>query len=124
MKSKQPTKAKNFSNKLRQLRQDRRWSQGELGKKIGADLQRVSKYERGVVFPTTDIIVKIADAFQVSTDYLLRDEVELTADDIQNLDLRRSIKEINKLPTEDQNILVNLLDAYIKRKQFEDLIAK
>jgi transcriptional regulator with XRE-family HTH domain len=43
-----------------------------FAKAIGADIQRVSKYERGVNVPTTDIMVRIADTLDVSLDYLLR----------------------------------------------------
>ncbi|MBF0227852.1 MAG: helix-turn-helix transcriptional regulator [Desulfobacterales bacterium] len=122
MKAKLPLHTKNFSKKLRQLRLESGLSQKDIADKIGADLQRVSKYERGVVYPTTDIIVKIAEAFQVSIDYLLRDNINKTDNKIENLKLKKYIEEINNLPEQDLAILTNLLDAYIKRRKFEELM--
>lgn len=38
--------------------------------KIGVDLHRISKYERGVLYPTIELLLKLADLFEVSLDYL------------------------------------------------------
>jgi len=47
-------------------------TQGQLAQKIAADIQRISKYERGVLIPTTGIIVKLSNTLDVSLDYLLK----------------------------------------------------
>jgi transcriptional regulator with XRE-family HTH domain len=58
--------------RIRQLRTQRRLSQGALGKGIGKDGQYVSKLERGVLTSvTTDTLEQLAGAFDCSTDYLL-----------------------------------------------------
>ncbi len=36
---------------LRRLRKNKDWSQGQLAQKAGIDLQKISKYERGVSSP-------------------------------------------------------------------------
>ncbi len=40
---------------------------------------------------------------------------------ISSQELLKQIEEIEKLPEEDQRILTNLLDAYIKKYKFEQL---
>jgi transcriptional regulator with XRE-family HTH domain len=47
-------------------------TQGQLANKIGVDIQRVSKYGRCVLIPTTEIMVKRSDALDVSLDYLFK----------------------------------------------------
>ncbi|MBC2715516.1 MAG: helix-turn-helix transcriptional regulator [Desulfobacteraceae bacterium] len=49
--------------KSSKLRNNKGWSQAQLAIKIEADLQRVSKYEREVMGPTMEIMVRIAEAF-------------------------------------------------------------
>lgn len=46
-------------------------TQKELAEKVGVTLQTISYYERGKVDPTGRVIVKMADALDVTTDYLL-----------------------------------------------------
>lgn len=106
-------------DKLKNLRQSRGWSQGQLGKKLGINVQLISKYERGVVCPPTPMMVKIASVLDVSLDYLLRDDKNIAVNKIKNQELLNRIEEIEKLPEEDQRVLTNLLDAYIKKYKFE-----
>lgn len=122
MKDKESMLSKQFPKRLRELRTKRGWSQGQLGKMIGADLQRISKYERGVMWPTMELMVRLAKVFDVSVDYLVREEKNIAINKIQNQELLLKIEEINGLPDEDQHTIISFLDAFIKRRKFEELI--
>jgi len=108
-------------NKLKKLRQSRGWSQGQLGKKLSVNVQRVSKYERGIISPPLNMVVKIASVFEVSLDYLLRNENNVAVNKIKNQELLKRIEEIENLEDEDQRVLTVLLDAFIKKRKFEVL---
>lgn len=56
---------------LRRLRLDRGYTQEELGKLLNIQKSAISKYERGTVVPTADILLRLADIFGVSVDVLL-----------------------------------------------------
>lgn len=60
-----------FGENLRTLRLSEKITQDELGKKLGVCNQTVSFWEIGKREPDLDMLVKIAENFQVSTDYLL-----------------------------------------------------
>ena len=60
-----------FGERLRDLRKKRKLTQTELGKKIGKCESTIRKYEAGIVEPNIESILKIADFFNVTTDYLL-----------------------------------------------------
>ena len=62
-------------------------TQGQLAQKIGADIQRISKYERGVLTPTTEIMVKLSDILDVSLDYLLKNGKNRAACKISDTEL-------------------------------------
>jgi transcriptional regulator with XRE-family HTH domain len=108
-------------DKLKKLRHSRGLSQGQLGKKLGINVQLVSKYERGIVCPPTGMMVKIASLFSTSLDYLLRNEADVAINKIKSQELLKHIEEIEKLPEKDQLVLTSLLDAYIKKYKFEQL---
>ncbi len=122
MKEKESVLSEDFPEKLRILRKNRGLSQGQLGKKIGADLQRISKYERGVMLPTMELMVRIAKTFDVSVDFLIRDDKEAAVGKIKNQKLLKQLEEINDLPNDDQETVVSFLDAFIKRRKFEELV--
>lgn len=61
-----------LADKLKQARKQKGLTQGQLAQKTGADIQRISEYERAVLVPTTKIMVKLYDALDVSLDYLLK----------------------------------------------------
>ncbi|MCR4679255.1 MAG: helix-turn-helix transcriptional regulator [Lachnospiraceae bacterium] len=52
------------------------WSQEELAEKLSVSRQSVSKWEGAQAVPDLQKILKMAELFNVTTDYLLRDEIE------------------------------------------------
>mgnify|MGYP003314378875 CR=1 FL=1 len=52
------------------------WSQEELAEKLDVSRQSVSKWESAQSAPDLNRVLKMAEIFGVSTDYLLKDEVE------------------------------------------------
>lgn len=122
MKKIQTVLSTDFPAKLKELRKKRGWSQGQLAQKIGADLQRISKYERGVIWPTMELTVKMAEAFDVSVDFLIRDDKAAAVAKIENQKLLKKLEAINDLPEDDQETVISFLDAFIKRRKFEELV--
>jgi len=60
-----------FSDKLKQLRNEKKITQVELAKSIGISDRTIIRYEAGVVEPPLSTLITIADYFNVSADYLL-----------------------------------------------------
>ena len=60
-----------FSQILRALLTDNKLSGAELGRKIGVSKETISQYCKGNVEPKSGILIKLADYFGVSCDYLL-----------------------------------------------------
>ena len=51
-------------NRLRELRSEHRWSQGDLGKKLGISRQSVNAIETGKYDPSLPLAFKIAILFK------------------------------------------------------------
>ncbi|WP_315119467.1 helix-turn-helix transcriptional regulator [uncultured Clostridium sp.] len=60
-----------FATILKNLREEFEMTQEQVGKLLNITKQAIYSYEKGENEPTIDAIVKIADVFNVSVDYLL-----------------------------------------------------
>lgn len=60
-----------FGENLKQLRKSRGLTQKDFGTMVGLSKAVVSKYETGIGYPSFDVLVRIAQYFGVTTDYLL-----------------------------------------------------
>lgn len=65
-----------LADKIITLRKKTGWSQEELAVQLGVTRQSVSKWEGAQSVPDLDKVVQMSRIFGVSTDYLLKDELE------------------------------------------------
>jgi len=91
--------------RLKQLRKENNMSQAELGKKLGVTKVSVSGYENGTRIPSMEVLETILNVFNISADYMLGREVNVVAEDNDNLSLLLAsddidiIRELRKQPT-------------------------
>jgi len=55
-------------------------TQAEFANKLGISQSQLSKYERGIVAPPADVLVRIKEQFRVSIDWLLTGDPESGGD--------------------------------------------
>ena len=65
-----------LADKIIRLRKKNGWSQEELAEKMNVSRQAVSKWEGAQTIPDLEKILKLGELFGVTTDYLLKDEIE------------------------------------------------
>ena len=65
-----------LADKIISLRKKAGWSQEELAEQLGVTRQSVSKWEGAQSVPDMDKVVQMSRLFGVTTDYLLKDELE------------------------------------------------
>lgn len=86
-----------LADKLMNLRKKNGWSQEELADLIGVSRQAVSKWEGAQSVPDLEKILRLSQLFGVTTDYLLKDELEeaeyVAGDDAQGSVRRVSLEE-------------------------------
>ncbi len=118
---------------LRGLFNERDYTHQDLAEYLGKTRQTVSCYCGGTSSPDWETIVKIADFFSVSTDYLLgRSDVASQREDIQvshittglsekAVSYLHKVNEISKLPPTSRRL--NILSDLLERRQFDLLLA-
>jgi len=60
-----------LGERVKELRKERGWSQGELADKVGTDARQISRYENGRITPSLDVVARLAEVFNISLDYLV-----------------------------------------------------
>jgi len=100
----------NIGTKIAELRKEKNWSQTDLTKAVDVSRDIIGKYERGEHSPSIEITTKLADALEVSVDYLLRRERFGKYD---NEAIKR-LEGIQKMDANSQSKLFDIIDTYIK----------
>lgn len=65
-----------LAEKILELRKQNGWSQEELAEKLDVSRQSVSKWESAQAVPDLDKVLQMGNLFGVTTDYLLKDDME------------------------------------------------
>ena len=65
-----------LADKIIRLRKKNGWSQEELAVKMDVSSQAVAKWEGAQSVPNLEKLIQLSELFQVTTDYLLKDEME------------------------------------------------
>jgi len=101
------------------LRKKKNLSQAELGKMIGTSGDVVGRYERGDISPSIEVVSKIADALEVSVDYLIgKTKMELDADAL------RRLEDIAALSEENKKFVLNMIDMALRDFKTKKAYAK
>jgi len=92
------------------LRDKKNWSQTDLADKSGVSRVMIGKYERAEAAPSIDAAKKIADAFDVSLDYLVGEGQNATFD-------KKTVKRLQDIEALNPTIkdkLFFLIDTVIR----------
>lgn len=70
---------------LKRFRRERKLTQEEIADAIGIHRQAYQRYEAGRVLPIITFLIKLADAYDVSIDYLIGRDREAGSDNVFDL---------------------------------------
>lgn len=110
---KSSTPSKIFSDRLRAAREFRNLNQAELSKRSGLQASAVSHFETGTRKPSFDNLRRLADALEVTTDYLLGRVNEPTA--VAGAD--RLHRHFDRLSTTDRDFAEKMIKALAEKNR-------
>lgn len=101
-----------FNKRLKELRNQANMTQRELGEKLDLAHNAIANYEKGERHPDFDTILKLADIFNCSIDYLLgrtnnKNEKLMKPNEGQALIIK----------AKNANVSINELEAYIEARK-------
>ena len=111
----------NLGNRIREERQRARLTQEQLAELVGCNESYIGQIERGAKNPSLEIIVGIANALNVTVDYLLADNVKVDQlnglmDEIITLIKERDPEDVRFLITINR-LFLDLLDKKAKGRR-------
>ncbi|MCM1148759.1 MAG: helix-turn-helix domain-containing protein [Butyricicoccus sp.] len=102
-----------MAEKIAALRRRAGWSQEELAEKMSISRQSVSKWESGASIPELDKILKMSELFGVTTDYLLKDNIEELGIEVDSGTAEET--EGRRVPLEEANAFMELTESVSKK---------
>lgn len=100
----------NFSKVITECRKNKGLSQTDLADASGVSREMISKYERGEAVPSLDAAKKIANALEITLDYL---SGEGTNSKLDKKTLKR-LQDLEHLEEEKKQMLFDMIDTYIR----------
>lgn len=84
-------------SRIKELRKKNGWTQEYLGDLVDVQKATISKYEKGIVEPSTEVLKKMSVLFNVSTDYLLgRNDVPVNVIPQEEMSLLNGFRNLTK----------------------------
>jgi len=102
-----------LGNKIAQLRKTKDITRDELGKAVGTSGAIIGRYERNDITPSVEVAAKIADALDVSLDYLVGNTTVL----VKDKKMLYRLELLDKISDEDRNAILRVVDAFLKEAQ-------
>lgn len=102
-----------FGEKIKKFRLEKGLTQASLANLIGSSREKIQKYENGVNEPSFEIVVRLADLFQVCIDHLLRFEWVCPLNHPETANLAR---KISKLTDKELQAVNRLVDELLRRE--------
>lgn len=89
-------------------------SQKDLAEKVGSDAKQICRYETGAYKPSIDTLKNLADALDVTTDFLLSDKEETKKEaGIKDEELFMYCQAIDKMESEAKNAIKFILNRVV-----------
>lgn len=111
----------NFAEKLSNLRMQKGYSQEALAERLYVSRQAVSKWEVGTTLPETDKLIAISDFFNVSIDYLLKDNIQLNNNEGLDRIVLRFLGAAQDMDDISKKLVEIMKDGVIDREEEEQM---
>lgn len=114
------------AERIRLLRESLNISQINLAKDLLIGQSTMSEYERGVKEPPISVLVKIADYFGVSLDYLTgRSNIKVTVDSLQEKlgaqsGKKIAISDLINLDLDEKEAIIDLINIFNKHNKLNN----
>ncbi|WP_294704173.1 helix-turn-helix transcriptional regulator [uncultured Fusobacterium sp.] len=95
----------NFGDKIQLQRKKKGMTQEELGEELNVSRQTITKWESNQSFPEIKKIIKLSYFFDVTIDYLLKDEIE---DEEKNISIKIEKEKKNIFSTKIKLLIIPL----------------
>lgn len=98
-----------MGRRIREARLNKGLTMSKLAKDVGTSIVYMGEIERGLKMPSVNTLIKIANALELSIDYILRYEVKSGEKYVYD----EFTSKLDMLSKEQKQTVMSILDAYI-----------
>jgi transcriptional regulator with XRE-family HTH domain len=103
----------NIGNKISDLRKEKGLSRDALGKLVGTSGAVIGRYEREEITPSIDVAKKMADALDISLDYLTGG----TSTMVKDKKMLYRLELLQKVSQKERDTILHVLDSLLQTAQ-------
>jgi len=86
---------------------------------------QIGRYEKGEASPSAEVLKKMANALDVSTDFLMNGTTsDLAAENIQDKTLINQFNRISELSPENKSVVSKLIDPFLFQQEMKQKLAQ
>ena len=109
-------------DRIKDLRGRKKLTQTELAKLVELTYVQIGRYETGKSNPSADVLQRLAQALDTTTDYLMKGtEDEAVAAQLTDKELLKQFKMVEQLTPEDKKLIITFIDAFLTKRQIQQL---
>jgi transcriptional regulator with XRE-family HTH domain len=125
MREKREKRPQGFPERLRKARTDKDLSQAALAEIVGIHLNQINRYEKGGAVPNSKTLQRLAEALEVSGDYLISGDMEFAARaNLEDRELLGMFQSVSLLPASDKDALKRIISALVNQHRIEEMVKK
>ena len=109
-----------LAERIKDIRKEKKLSQQELADFAQVHYTNIGRYERGEANPSSSVLNRIAQALNVSPDYLINGTLENKAENsISDTELLNQFRRVEKLPDDKKRLIKEFLDAFLLKDNLQ-----
>jgi transcriptional regulator with XRE-family HTH domain len=109
-----------FGAKLARFRQAAGYSQRDLARETGISQRMIAYYEKQPQYPPMHVMTILSEALGIPPHELLKSEKP--TDTLEDVRLRRRLKQIEELEEEEKRRVIQLLDTFIEKYRLKQQV--
>ncbi len=108
--------------RIKELRTLKKMTQSDLAKAVGLTYIQVGRYETQKSNPSSDVLQKLANALDTTTDFLMNgSQDEVVSAQLTDKELLKQFKAVEQLDAEDKHLVKTFIDAFLTKRQVQKL---
>jgi transcriptional regulator with XRE-family HTH domain len=111
-----------IGERIKELRVQKKLTQSDLAKLVKLTYIQIGRYEGNKSNPSADVLQRLASALDTTTDFLMKGtEDEAVAAQLTDKELLKQFRQVEQLNKEDKHLIKTFIDAFITKRQVQQL---
>jgi len=111
-----------LGEKLKELRTEKNWKQETVAKEVCADARQISLYENDKITPSNETIIKFAQVYNVSIDYLLINDYPRRPLFLKDNSIIEKLQFVELLTEKEKDSIFNIIEGLAFKNKIQSAL--